>query len=208
MTLVALGIFLLWLVLAFGVPMSRMRRRTGGRDAGLRISGPLQWCGEAAFGVIGLTGLANPVLDLLGALPRIDPLDHVPLRVLGLVVAVAGVAATVFAQLSMGASWRIGVDRAERTDLVTTGPFAVVRNPIFAAMLLTGLGLSLALPNFLSFTGLLLLYATVSTLVRRVEEPYLTETHGADYLGYARRVGRFFPGVGRLRRADKSYPVG
>jgi protein-S-isoprenylcysteine O-methyltransferase Ste14 len=40
---------------------------------------------------------------------------------------------------SMGASWRIGVDPSERTDLVTGGAFALVRNPIFSAMLLTGI---------------------------------------------------------------------
>ncbi|SMD20192.1 methyltransferase family protein [Kibdelosporangium aridum] len=199
MTGLALGIYLLWLILAFGVPIAVTRRRTGGQDSGMRISGRLQWAGEAAFGVTGLVGLANPVLDLLGVLPRIELLDQLPLRILGAVIAAVGVAATVYAQLSMGPSWRIGVDVAERTDLVTAGPFRVVRNPIFASMLLTGLGLALAVPNILSFGGLLLLYATVSVLVRKVEEPYLISTHGADYLGYARRIGRFFPGIGRLR---------
>jgi len=199
-TLVALGTYVLWLALAFGVPITAMRRRTGGRDSGMRISGPVQWGGEAAFGVIGLVGLTNPVLDLLGVLPRIGPLDQLPLRALGAVTALAGVAATLYAQLSMGPSWRIGVDAAERTDLVTTGPFGVVRNPIFSSMLLTGLGLSFTVPNVVSFGGLLLLYATVSVLVRQVEEPHLINLHGADYLAYARRVGRFLPGIGRLRR--------
>ncbi|MGH4026144.1 MAG: methyltransferase family protein [Pseudonocardiaceae bacterium] len=201
MTLVALGIYLLWLLLAFGVPITATRRRTGGADSGIRISGRLQWCGEVAFGVTGLIGLTNPVLDLLGILPRIDPLDHLPLRILGAVIAVAGVAATVYAQLAMGSSWRIGVDVTERTNLVTSGPFRLVRNPIFAAMLLTGLGLSLAVPNIVSFAGLALLYATVSVLVRRVEEPYLIGMHGSAYLSYARGVGRFLPGIGRLRRS-------
>ena len=34
---------------------------------------------------------------------------------------------------------------------------------------------------------------------RLVEEPYLRRVHGAAYEEYARRVGRFVPGVGRLR---------
>lgn len=198
MTVIALVIFALWLALAFGVPISAARRRSGGRDSGLRIAGPVQWAGEAAFGVTGLLGLLTPVLDLLDVVPRIGPLDQLPLRVGGAVLALAGVAATLWAQLSMGASWRIGVDATERTDLVRTGPFRLVRNPVFASMLLTGLGLALAVPNVLSVAGLVLLFVTVSVLVRRVEEPYLAATHGEDYLGYARRVGRFFPGLGRL----------
>ncbi|MCE7008075.1 isoprenylcysteine carboxylmethyltransferase family protein [Kibdelosporangium philippinense] len=198
MTFLALGIYLLWLILAFGVPITAMRRRTGGQDTGMRISGPLQWSCEAAFGLIGLVGLANPILDLFDVLARIAVLDQLPLRIVGAVIAAAGVAGTLYAQLFMGPSWRIGVDTTERTDLVTSGPFGVVRNPIFASMLLTGLGLALAVPNFLSFGGLVMLYANVSVLVRRVEEPYLIATHGAAYLDYARRVGRFIPGLGRL----------
>jgi protein-S-isoprenylcysteine O-methyltransferase Ste14 len=33
--------------------------------------------------------------------------------------------------------------------------------------------------------------------VRKVEEPYLATTHGAAYVDYASRVGRFVPGVGK-----------
>ena len=40
----------------------------------------------------------------------------------------------------MGRSWRIGVEEGERTDLVTGGPFAIVRNPIYASMLPAFLG--------------------------------------------------------------------
>jgi len=38
--------------------------------------------------------------------------------------------------------------------------------------------------------------------VRAVEEPYLLDTHGDAYRGYATRVGRFLPGVGRLPLPD------
>ena len=55
----------------------------------------------------------------------------------------------------VGDSWRIGADPQERTQLVTTGPFAHVRNPIFAAVLPTSLGLLLLVPNpaAMSFPG-------------------------------------------------------
>jgi hypothetical protein len=50
----------------------------------------------------------------------------------------------------MGTSLQIGVDPTERTQLVTTGPFALVRNPIFAAMLPTALGLTLLVPSWIA----------------------------------------------------------
>ena len=65
-------------------------------------------------------------------------------------IAVVGIAATVYAQLDMGDSWRIGVDPSETTTLVRTGLFGWVRNPIFTAMLLFGLGIALVVPNLVA----------------------------------------------------------
>ena len=99
----------------------------------------------------------------------------------------------------MGRSWRIGVDPGERTELVTAGPFALVRNPIFAAMLPTALGLTLLVPSWVALAGLAGLIAALELQVRVVEEPYLLQVHGDAYATYAARVGRFVPGVGQLR---------
>jgi protein-S-isoprenylcysteine O-methyltransferase Ste14 len=101
----------------------------------------------------------------------------------------------------MGSSWRIGVDHAERTNLVTAGPFALVRNPIFAAMIPTALGLTLMVPSVLAIAGFVALLLALELQVRVVEEPYLRVAHGDRYLDYAASTGRFVPGVGRLRRA-------
>src|ERR1044071_6349828 len=103
MTFAALGIYLAWLVLAFGVPIAAARRRSGGRDSRIRLTGA-QWWGEAAFGVVGVLGLVTPVLDLLGVVPRIGVLDHLPPRAVGALIALAGLASTLYPQLSMGAS--------------------------------------------------------------------------------------------------------
>jgi protein-S-isoprenylcysteine O-methyltransferase Ste14 len=107
-------------------------------------------------------------------------------------------ALTVIAQFAMAESWRIGVDPNERTPLVTTGVFAMVRNPIFTAMLVTATGLTLTIPNVVSVIGLVVLIAALEVQVRLVEEPYLVVTHGTDYRRYAQRVGRFAPTIGRL----------
>ena len=111
---------------------------------------------------------------------------------------VYGLAATLYAQLAMGESWRVGVDESERTDLVTAGPFAVVRNPIFAAMIPTSLGLTLMVPNVVAFIGFAALVLALEIQVRLVEEPYLRAAHGQAYTSYAARTGRFAPGVGRM----------
>lgn len=88
--------------------------------------------------------------------------------------------------------------RAERTDLVTRGAFAVVRNPVFTAMALTGAGLVLMAPNVVAVAGFAMLLLALQLQVRIVEEPYLLRTHGAPCAACAARVGRFVPGIGRL----------
>ncbi len=116
----------------------------------------------------------------------------------GLILFAVGLGATLAAQLAMGNSWRIGVDPDERTELVTTGPFALVRNPIFSAMLPTSLGLVLMVPSWVAIIGFAALVLALELQVRVVEEPYLLRAQGRRYAEYAARVGRFVPGVGRL----------
>ncbi|MGJ7878063.1 methyltransferase family protein [Streptomyces rochei] len=117
----------------------------------------------------------------------------------GTAIAVLGIAAILVAQRAMGASWRVGVDPTERTALVREGLFAYVRNPIFTAMAMTGLGLTLMVPSVPALAVFAALIIAVELQVRVVEEPYVTSVHAPAYLDYAATAGRFVPGVGRLR---------
>lgn len=143
--------------------------------------------------------LAAPVLELARVVWPIAVLDVGFRHAIGLVLYLLGLVATLVAQVAMGRSWRIGVDESERTELVTIGPFALVRNPIRSAMFLAFLGLTLMVPNVAALMGFLVLAAAVEMQVRFVEEPYLLRTHAEGYAKYASRVGRFVPGLGRLK---------
>ena len=57
-------------------------------------------------------------------------------------LAVIGIAATVYAQVDMGDSWRIGVESSRDDNACPQGVFGLVRNPIFTAMLVFGLGIA------------------------------------------------------------------
>jgi protein-S-isoprenylcysteine O-methyltransferase Ste14 len=97
-----------------------------------------EWWAGVFFLVAVLVGLVAPVLQLVGVLGPV--VSHWLVHAVGLVLAVLGVGATLSAQGGMGDSWRVGVDSGEVTGLVTSGAFAVVRNPIFAAMVVAGVG--------------------------------------------------------------------
>ena len=195
----ALAIYAVYLGVGFGLRTWVQWRRTGDtgwRGIAGRFGSPEWWAG-VLFTVALVAGVLGPVTALLGLEP-VAALDAAPVQLLGFAVGVAGVLATFLTQLAMGTSWRIGVDETERTDLVTAGPFALMRNPIFTAMATTGLGLALMVPNLVALLGFVLLLAAVQLQVRVVEEPYLLRTHGPAYAAYAATVGRFVPGLGRV----------
>ena len=102
------------------------------------------------------------------------------------------------AQLDLGASWRIGIEEGTSPGLVTTGLYRFCRNPIFLAILITLTGYTLLLPTRLSLALLLGTFLGVRQQVL-VEEAYLLRSYGDSYREYARRVGRFLPGIGRLQ---------
>ena len=200
MPTLALVLYVVYLLLAFGLRTVVQLRRTGStgfKGIGGR-PGSVEWLAGVGFTLAIVLGASAPILDLLDVVDPIDALNGHGAHAVGTVLAVAGIAGTLFAQMAMGESWRIGVDPEERTELVTSGPFALVRNPIFSAMLPTALGLVLVVPSWVAIAGLVGLLVALEVQVRVVEEPYLRRTHGDRYADYARRTGRFVPGVGRL----------
>jgi protein-S-isoprenylcysteine O-methyltransferase Ste14 len=181
------------LTITFGMRVALQLRRTG--STGLHGlppgAGPWEWIAGGMFIAGLLMGGAAPILALLGILEPIPALDGPAGHVVGVVLAVGGIALTFAAQLAMGDSWRVGVDPDERTELVTGGPFRLVRNPIYSAMLPTVLGLVLMVPSALALAAIVTLFIGLELQVRRVEEPYLLKAHGDVYAAYAFRVGRF-----------------
>jgi protein-S-isoprenylcysteine O-methyltransferase Ste14 len=196
---VALALYLLYLLLAFGVRTVLHRGRTG--STGFRglsgRRGSASWWGGVLFVVALVLGPLGPLLQLLDALAPLPPLAHPSSAVLGVAVAAAGIAATLAAQHAMGTAWRVGVDPDEVTALVTGGVFAHVRNPVFTSMFVTGAGLAFTAGDVVSLLALVVLLVAVHLQVLTVEEPHLLALHGDTYRAYTAHTGRFLP---RLRR--------
>ncbi len=117
---------------------------------------------------------------------------HVALMFTGLALVVTGYAGTLWCYAIMGAAWRIGVDEKEKNQLVTTGPFARVRHPIYALQVLMLAGALLLLPTACSLV--LLAFHLLCLWVKATdEEAYLVTVHGNAYRAHIARTGRIFP---------------
>jgi protein-S-isoprenylcysteine O-methyltransferase Ste14 len=199
---VALYLWGLYGLLALVVPVALQLRRTG--STGLKppggAPGSVEWIAGASLIVALALGVAAPILALNDDVEPIDALDGTGTHVVGVALYALGLALVVFSQQWMGRSWRVGVDESERTELVKGGPFEFVRNPIFTGLIFMSAGFTLMVPSIVSLASTVILLVSLELQTRLVEEPYLTRVHGEAYRGWASRVGRFLPGVGRLTR--------
>ena len=195
----ALGLMVFYLALAFGVRVGVALRTTGKSGISSVGSAPaIEKVGGALFFTGVLLGGVNPALALADAIPVWEELDTTAAHVAGFAFCAVGIIGTFVAQMAMGSSWRIGVDPKERTELVSGGVFALCRNPIYTFMVIAWVGFALLVPTWVALAAGVLLITGIQIQVRLVEEPHMIRTHGEAYLAWARRVGRFVPGIGRL----------
>ncbi len=115
----------------------------------------------------------------------------------GIALVVVGLVLVVIAQAQMGKSWRIGIER-RKTELVQSGLFRWIRNPIYTGIITMIIGLAIATPSLWSILGVAIAVLLISVQTR-LEEAHLIEEHGDDYRIYASKTGRFVPGVGTLK---------
>lgn len=207
----ALVLVVAFTLVGFGWRTLVQLRRHG--DAGWRFdrTGTDRIVGPALAAAFLLLG-AGPVVALVaasphrpgGLAPAVEGTFGAVTGIGGAVLAATAGVVTVVAQVQTGASWRIGVQAGERTELVTGGLFARVRNPIFTGMAAFGIGQALLVPNAPTIVGALVALAAIQAQVRLVEEPHLRSVHGRAYERWGARAGRFWPGVGRLREATST----
>ena len=140
------------------------------------------WIGQPWF--IGRSDL--PLVSLMSFL------FHDEFVFLGSLLLVAGYAGTLWCYAALGDAWRLGIRRRERTVLVRTGPYRLVRHPIylFQCVMLLGAAVLLPTPFSLLMVGVQALLVFIKAMD---EEAYLMEVHGPEYADYLRRTGRFFP---------------
>lgn len=113
----------------------------------------------------------------------------------GIALTWMGVAIAIWARYCLGVFWSARVTLKEGHQLIRSGPYALVRHPIYTGMLLGCVGAALVVGEWRGVLAVGLLLAAHSRKALR-EERFLTQEFGDTYLSYRQSTGFLFP---RLR---------
>lgn len=112
----------------------------------------------------------------------------------GAALTAAGLLFTVWARVHLGTNWSGTVTLKRGHELITSGPYAFVRHPIYTGLLLAFLGSALARDEW---RGVLALALVALALWRKLrnEERWMREQFGDAYSAYSKRVAALVPRV-------------
>jgi protein-S-isoprenylcysteine O-methyltransferase Ste14 len=96
---------------------------------------------------------------------------------------------------TLGKQWTYRARVIEGHELVTVGPYSLVRNPIYLGMFGAIVGAGLAFSRWWTLSAAVVIFLIGNWIRIRAEEKLLRETFGGAFEEYARRVPAFFPGV-------------
>lgn len=117
------------------------------------------------------------------------------LRWVGFALGVVSLALWAWVQVVLGTEWSPQLQLRQEHHLVTSGPYAKVRHPMYTAMFGIGAAFSLVSANWIFIALASLVIVGALSRVPREEQMMLGE-FGEEYRTYKQKTGRFFPKLG------------
>lgn len=161
------GIYVAWALFWVGWLAAATSAKPGSARRGRRLRG------MTAVGVYLMVRFVH-----VDALTVHDP----AVRAAGTILFVAGLAVAVWARVNMGRNWGMPMSHKTDPELVTSGPYRVVRHPIYSGILLAVLGTALAV----NLDWLILLAVSTAWFLysAKVEEQLMTDQFPTVYPAY------------------------
>jgi protein-S-isoprenylcysteine O-methyltransferase Ste14 len=119
------------------------------------------------------------------------------LIVAGLALLVVGVAFNIWGRLLLGSRWSNQIMVYADETLLTTGPYAIVRHPLYASLIWIFIGGALIYSNPLSLVLTLAVFVPMMVVRAEKEDAVLLQNFTGEYEKYRSRTGMFFPRVWR-----------
>jgi len=114
------------------------------------------------------------------------------LRWAGFGLGLVSLAFWTWVQLVLGKRWSAQLQLRAEHHLVTSGPYAHIRHPMYTAMLGWAVALALVTANWV-FVFMVALTAAMMASRTPKEEQMMLDQFGDEYRAYMARTGRFFP---------------
>ncbi len=114
------------------------------------------------------------------------------LRWIGFVLALTGFGLGLWSQIALGTEWSAQLQLREKHHIITSGPYARMRHPMYSSLALWGIGLALLTANWIFVVIAVLACGVFVTRVPR-EEQMMIDEFGDEYREYMKRTGRALP---------------
>lgn len=111
---------------------------------------------------------------------------------LGASITVAGLLFAVWAREHLGRNWSRSVTIKQDHELITSGPYAVIRHPIYTGILAGFLGTAIALSQVRGFIGFVLIFVVLWAKLR-IEEEWMSSQFGETYAMYVKQTAALVP---------------
>jgi protein-S-isoprenylcysteine O-methyltransferase Ste14 len=171
----------IWMVAALGAKRTVRRESLGSR------------LGYGALMLAGAVVLAMP--QVLG--PTLGQRFHphsFGWFLAGALLVLVGLAFSLVARFWLGGNWSGTVTVKQGHELIGSGPYALVRHPIYSGMLLAFIGTAIVIDRWSALAALALLLAALLVKIRK-EERFMADTFGAAYARYQAEVPALVPFV-------------
>lgn len=108
------------------------------------------------------------------------------------VVTLAGIAFTWWARIHLGRFWSNAITHKEGHKVIDTGPYGMVRHPIYTGLILGMIATGIAVGTVTAVLGAILISLGMAWKAK-MEEVFLAQELGPDYVSYSRRVPMIIP---------------
>lgn len=111
---------------------------------------------------------------------------------IGLTLAFLGAGFALWARMLLGRNWSIAVQQKEDHELIKTGPYKLVRHPIYSGLLLLFCGHGLIVGDYRAILAVLIVFISFWFKLKK-EEVVLTKAFGNRYIAYQSNTKALIP---------------
>lgn len=113
----------------------------------------------------------------------------------GMSLVAIGLVVRIYAILTLGQFFTYSVEKVENHQIIETGLYKFIRHPGYLGQLIIFMGISISISNWLSILTMMVPVALAYLYRIKVEEKFMIEQMGDNYINYQNRTKRVIPMV-------------